>query len=73
MAKYGKYTSAKLRGKAELEQLEDYEEIMAAVETMRKKSSLRFIMILAVSLGIIFIVVILIILGLHYGSEMLFG
>lgn len=73
MAKYGKYTDAKLRDKAELEHLEDYDEIMAAVEALRKKSSIRFILILAGLLIIIFLLVILMILGLHYGSEILFG
>lgn len=73
MAKYGKYTDAKLRDNAELEQLDDYEEIMAAVEALQKKSSTRFILLLAGLLIIIFLLVILVILGLHYGSEMLFG
>lgn len=73
MAKYGKYTDVKLRDKAELEQLEDYDEIMAAVEAIQKKSTSRFIILLIGIIVIIFFLVFLVILGLHYGSELLFG
>lgn len=73
MAKYGKYTDAKMRSKEELAQMEDYEEIMAAVASMQNRSPLRFVLILAGALVVIFIVVIAMILFLHYGSEWLLG
>lgn len=73
MAKYGRYTGAKLRSKEELEQLEDYDEIMAAVEAVQNRSTLRFVFILIAALVVIAVLVVLVILGLHYGSEWLWG
>lgn len=73
MAKYGKYTDAKLRSPEELAQLEDYEEVMAAVEALQNKSTLRFVLILAGIAVVIFALVLAMILALHYGSEWLFG
>lgn len=74
MAKYGKYKGAQLLSKDEIKQLDDHEEILAAVEAIQSKNSvLKFVLLLVGIVVVIVILVLAMILGLHYGFNYFFG
>lgn len=74
MAKYGKYKGAELLTKEEIEQLDNPEEIMAALEAIRQKNSItKFVVLLVIVVVVIFVLVLGMILALHYGSNYFLG